>query len=68
MREGLETKNEKELKSTNSQIKIIGIAISLFITLANNILAITITKTTEMEKWSTKTRHNIMLATKLAIA
>lgn len=52
----------------DKQVKMVGIAISLFVTVCNSVLAVIITTTTNYEKWSTKTRHNIALASKLAIA
>lgn len=45
-----------------------GYGISLFVSVSNSILGTIITMTTNFEKWSTKTRHNIALASKLAIA
>lgn len=68
MKDDMGNKTNEELKTINSQVKMVGIAISLFVTMCNSILAVIITVTTNYEKWSTKTRHNIALASKLAIA
>lgn len=61
-------KSDDEIVTITNQVRWMGQGISVFVALCNGILSYTISTTTAWERWSTKTGHNVQLATKLALA
>jgi hypothetical protein len=61
-------KTDAEIKTTTKEVQWIGQGISIFVAVCNGVLSYTISMTTAWERWSTKTGHNVQLATKLAVA